>query len=281
MTATARRRSIWPTASTTKPVPALLTPVSQFVSDIKRSRRIRTTRSSSPASSRQRAPTPSNGCQRRSGQNTQAGELWPVRSSTPAARQAAMTSTPWRRMNPTDGSFGDPGVRSAQFLNAFTNSVLASICDASYASSMQAIATKLGQLITPPCITGKIQTDSQGQPMCSVVEHLVDMQNNKKDIALQNCNENGGALPCWTLSTGAMNCSGAQLNVMDPPGTTTTTRRTARSTARSASRFRPGRPRKPAADRARQRARRSHDSSIDGCSIVAFAFAAADLAPRP
>ena len=64
---------------------------------------------------------------------------------------------------------------------------------------MQAIATKLGQLITPPCITGKIQTDAQGQPMCSVIEHLTDMQGNKKDIALQNCNENGGSAPCWNV----------------------------------------------------------------------------------
>ena len=52
---------------------------------------------------------------------------------------------------------------------------------------MQAIATKLGQLITPPCITGTIQTDSMGQPMCSVIEHLVDGSGNKMDRAIQNC----------------------------------------------------------------------------------------------
>ena len=141
-------------------------------------------------------------------------------------------------MNPTDGSFGNPGVRISQFVNAFPNSVLASICDASYASSMTAIATKLGQLITPPCITGKIQTDTQGQPMCSVVEHLVDMQGDKKDIALQNCNENGGALPCWTLTTGGTAggpaCNGRSSTSWTPRGPTTTPR-TARSTAQSAS----------------------------------------------
>ena len=52
----------------------------------------------------------------------------------------------------TDGSFGDPGIRLAQFIKAFPSYVLASICDPSYASSMTAIATKLGQLITPPGI---------------------------------------------------------------------------------------------------------------------------------
>ena len=153
---------------------------------------------------------------------SQPGELWPAIEHSCGAKGAPDVN-PKATMNPTDSSFGDPGIRIAQFVNAFKNSVLASICDSNYASSMTAIATKLGQLITPPCITGKIQTDSQGQPMCSVVEHLVDMQNHKKDIALQNCNENGGALPCWTLTTGGTDggatCDGAQLDVMDPPGT--------------------------------------------------------------
>jgi hypothetical protein len=128
-------------------------------------------------------------------------------------------------MHTTDGSFGDPGVRISQFVNAFQNSVLASICDASYASSMQAIATKLGQLITPPCIKGKIQTDSQGQPLCSVVEHLTDMQGNKKDIALQNCAENGGAMDPPGTNTNSENstvncsvCLPVPAGVTPPPG---------------------------------------------------------------
>ena len=121
-------------------------------------------------------------------------------------------------MSPTDGSFGDPGVRISQFVSAFPNYVLASICDSSYASSMQAIATKLGQLITPPCITGTIQQDSQMQPTCSVIEHLVDAQGNKSDNAIQNCAENGNAAPCWTLTPGTMNCTGSQLTVNDPAG---------------------------------------------------------------
>ncbi len=124
-------------------------------------------------------------------------------------------------MNPTDGSFGDPGVRIAQFAQGFPQYLLASICDASYASSMQAIAMKLGALITPPCLKGKIQTDAMGQPMCSVIEHLTDMQGNKTDKGIQNCNENGNAQPCWTLTTGGMNCTGGQqLMVNDTAGQT-------------------------------------------------------------
>ncbi len=102
-------------------------------------------------------------------------------------------------------------------MNAFKNSLLASICDKDYAASMSLIATKLGQLITPPCITGKIQTDSAGLPMCSVVEHLTDSQGVKKDIALPNCGS-AGANPaqCWSMKTNQMGCTnGAQLTVTD------------------------------------------------------------------
>jgi hypothetical protein len=198
----------------------LLTPVKQFIDDIKALKndadnQILVAAITAPPDPYTVAWLPESG-----GQSTQPGELWPtIEHSCGAA--GGDDVNPKATMHPTDGSFGDPGVRISQFVNAFPNSVLASICDASYASSMQAIATKLGQLITPPCITGQIQTDAQGQPMCSVVEHLTDMQGNKKDIALQNCNENGGAQPCWTMSTGGMNCGGSTLNVMDPPGTNT------------------------------------------------------------
>ena len=141
------------------------------------------------------------------GQNTQPGEVWPVIEHSCGAAGGDDVN-PEATMHPTDGSFGDPGVRISQFVNAFQNSVLASICDASYASSMQAIATKLGQLITPPCITGTLQLDSAGQPMCSVVEHLTDMQGVKKDIALQNCAASGAnPAQCWTIKTGQMGCT--------------------------------------------------------------------------
>ncbi len=83
------------------------------------------------------------------GQNTQPGELWPqvMHSCGPVAgddvNPAILQST-------TDGSFGDPAVRITQFAGAFPNSVLGSICDTSFASTMNAIATKIGQLITTP-----------------------------------------------------------------------------------------------------------------------------------
>ena len=194
----------------------LLTPVSQFVSDIKALKtdpdnQILVAAIAAPATPYTVAWFPQSG-----GQNTQPGELWPeIEHSCGAA--GGDDVNPRATMNTTDGSFGDPGVRIAQFANAFPNSVLASICDASYASSMQAIATKLGQLIVPPCIAGTIQRDSAALPICSVVEHLTDSQGVKKDITLQNCAASGSnPAQCWTIKSGQMSCAnGSQLTVTD------------------------------------------------------------------
>ncbi len=144
------------------------------------------------------------------------GELWPQVMHSCGAAQGDDVN-PSATMNTTDGSFGDPGVRLTQFINAFPNSVVASICDPSYAQSMTAIATKLGALIKPNCITGNIQNDAHMQPMCTVTNHLTDSQNHTTDVAVPNCNENGGSTPCWTLNTDPTACpgGGVALKVME------------------------------------------------------------------
>jgi len=114
-----------------------------------------------------------------------------------------------------DGSYGDPGVRETQFANAFPNSVIGSICDLNYSQSMDAIAKKLGQFFTPPCIESKIQNDAKGNPDCSVIENLTDASGNQTHLAIENCNENGNTPPCWTLETGMNNCTGQSLKVND------------------------------------------------------------------
>jgi hypothetical protein len=119
-------------------------------------------------------------------------------------------------MYPTDGSFGDPGVRISQFVSSFSDSVLASVCDASYAKSMTAIATKLGQLPTPPCITQTIQADKNGNPDCSVIEN-VESNNVVQRTAIPNCATNGNKAPCWSLVPGTGSCAGQSLQVNDSP----------------------------------------------------------------
>jgi len=149
------------------------------------------------------------------GQNTQPGELWPQIEHSCGARGSDDVN-PDATMNPTDGSFGDPGVRITQFATSFQDSVVRSVCDASYASTMSSIATKLGQLIIPPCITQVIQHDSNGNPNCSVVENVVN-NNIVQRTAIPDCATNGNVAPCWSLVTGTGSCAGEFLHVNDTP----------------------------------------------------------------
>jgi len=139
------------------------------------------------------------------GQNPQPGELWPeVEHSCGAAGG----------VNPsgqiaTDGSFGDPGVRLAQFANAFPNSAIGSVCDADYLAPLSLIASKVAQLAAGMviCLNGPVETNAQGQPACAVTEDLVDSSNVASEKSVPNCNENGNVAPCWTLQP-ATNCEG-------------------------------------------------------------------------
>ena len=78
------------------------------------------------------------------GQNTQPGERWPTIEHSCGALGGDDVN-PLATQTPTDGSFGDPGVRIAQWVHAFgANGVVTSICDADYSVSFQTIADKIG-----------------------------------------------------------------------------------------------------------------------------------------
>jgi hypothetical protein len=199
----------------------LLTPVSQFVSDI---RSLKVDPDNQIIVSAIVAPTtpytvrwvPEQG-----GQNTQPGELWPeIEHSCGAA--GGDDVNPEATSNPTDGSFGDPAVRISQFVKAFPNSVLASICDPSYASAMQVIATKVGALPSPPCLTGKIQQTIKALPDCSVTADLMDSSGDFTEVSYENCATTGNTPPCWSLVAGGACTEGAALEVTDAPGAPST-----------------------------------------------------------
>jgi hypothetical protein len=99
----------------------------------------------------------------------------------------------------TDMSFADPAVRISAFVNAFgSNGVLASICDASYSSSMAAIAAKIGALISPKCISGTIQQDASGNPNCTVInEFKINGSPTQLTETVPACATSPGAAPCW------------------------------------------------------------------------------------
>lgn len=138
-----------------------------------------------------------------------AGQLWPSLMASCGAAGSDIVS-PMATQFTTDGTAGSPAVRITQFVQAFPNNVVASICDASYLSALTAIASKLGGLVQPPCLaTGQIVADSQGQPTCSVTNHLTDSSGNTADVPVANCNENGGVAPCWTLDSDPSCASGS------------------------------------------------------------------------
>lgn len=131
-----------------------------------------------------------------------AGQLWPnVMDSCGMAGSA--TLNPNATQTTSDGSSGAPAVRITQFVQAFKNGMFASICNASYATALSAIASQIGtSLAQARCIAiGTIQADSQGQPKCTVTNHLTDNSGTTTDVPVANCNENGGSAPCWTLGS--------------------------------------------------------------------------------
>ncbi|MFL5306633.1 MAG: vWA domain-containing protein [Polyangia bacterium] len=134
------------------------------------------------------------------------GQLWPQIMHSCGAKGGDDVN-PNPAETTTDGSFGDPGVRITQFVKSFPNYFVSSICDPSYGQAMTAIATKLGALIKPNCITGTIQKDNNNRPNCTVVNHLTSTNNPKPvDIQIPNCDANGGAAPCWKLDPDMTKC---------------------------------------------------------------------------
>ena len=125
-------------------VNGLLTPVAKFVNDIKMLKpdpdnQILVAAIAGPATPYTVAWAPEV-----NGQNTQPGELWPeVMHSCGAAGGYV---NPEAQIS-TDGSFADPSVRINQFVSAFPNNVLGSVCDPSYASALGAVAGKIGEMI--------------------------------------------------------------------------------------------------------------------------------------
>jgi hypothetical protein len=148
------------------------------------------------------------------GLNTQPGELWPQveESCGPAGVDEV---NPESTMNSTDGSAAEPGVRLAAFVNGFSDSVLASVCDASYGAVATAIATKVGQLPSMgTCLTGTIQKTVAGLPNCTAVAQ-VPTTTGTKSVPYPDCETSGNAAPCWVLNTASASCPGTTVSVLD------------------------------------------------------------------
>jgi hypothetical protein len=107
----------------------------------------------------------------------------------------------------TDGSFGDPGVRLADLLDAFgTNGSFQSICDLSLRPAVEPIASRVGAM-TPPCLEAKLVdadvTTPGLQASCTLVDHVVGAGSLRVDTPVPACAQNGNTAPCWSLALDA------------------------------------------------------------------------------
>ena len=191
----------------------MLTPVSKFISDI---RGLKSDPDSQILVAAIMAPTaPYAVTWAPAPKGSGVSEQWPeVMHSCGAAGGDAVNPAATDLIS--DGSFGDPGVRISQFLNGFSDSVAASICAPSYASSLTAIATRINQKFLPACVTGHIARTTTGTPDCSVVDRLFDATDRTwSEQTLLNCDDTGNKTPCWKLDAPAADskCTGQVLTV--------------------------------------------------------------------
>lgn len=138
-----------------------------------------------------------------------ATELWPevMHVCGPAGASGV---NPASTMLTTDGSFADPAVRVAEFANAFRNSSLTSICSPDYSPAFSVLSSSTVGTI-PPCVTGQIQTDAAGQPICTVIDEVAIGQTTTT-FPVPACDDSGEPAPCYILAPAPL-CDGIAVEV--------------------------------------------------------------------
>jgi hypothetical protein len=132
-------------------------------------------------------------------------------------------SCPWPLMahscDAGNGSFGDPGVRTRDLVTQFgNNGLVLSICDVSFAASLDLAGTLLKSLIAAPCLPGSIgATPTLSGPDCKVTEHYVDGTGVPVDTDLPSCADNGNTGPCWKLQRMQAACAHSALRITPDP----------------------------------------------------------------
>lgn len=114
------------------------------------------------------------------------------------------------------GEYADPAVRIQQWVESFGNhGLLQTICANSFAPSLMLIATELGKLLGPQCLTGNLVdldiTTPQIEPQCQVTDQYVNDQGKTVPSALPACASNNNTAPCWSLQADANKCPGNTL----------------------------------------------------------------------
>jgi hypothetical protein len=131
-------------------------------------------------------------------------------------------SCPWPMIahscTASDGSFADPGVRTAEFVKAFgDHGMVLPICSDNLAPSLDRAASMINSLFGPPCLTGLGPDPARpGQADCKVTQHTSNGLGGFIDSNVPACADNGGVPPCWQLARQNV-CNGFVLNVSPDP----------------------------------------------------------------
>ena len=124
----------------------------------------------------------------------------------------------------SDGSFGDPGVRTAELVQAFgDHGLVLPICSDNYGPSLDRAASMINSLFGPPCLTALgVDPANPTQADCKVTEHVSNGLGGLIDSKVPACAVNGGVPPCWQLARQNA-CNGLALNVSPDPNIPATT----------------------------------------------------------
>ena len=81
------------------------------------------------------------------------------------------------------------------------------IRSADFSPSLQRLAEQISVALQPPCIGGTVANKPDAtDPDCTVVSHTSNGLGGFVDATVPSCASNGGAAPCWRLTSGA--CAG-------------------------------------------------------------------------
>jgi len=152
---------------------------------------------------------------------------WKAPSTSDTSCGAA--SCPWpviaHSCTASDSSFADPGVRTAEFVQAFgANGMVLPICSDNYGPSMDRVASLIKGMLGPTCIPGRVGINPKtGGPDCKVTSHTPNGTGSFVDKTVPSCADNGGVPPCWSLSAGGATCQGVVLDISADPSLPATT----------------------------------------------------------
>ena len=101
--------------------------------------------------------------------------------------------------------YADPGIRIKQWLDAFPNSVLDSICANDFAPAMTKIADVIGRALGVQCVEGDVILTKEGNPDCDVTQRTFSTSTPpmQEDVLVPLCPAGragtDAAHPCWEL----------------------------------------------------------------------------------